>query len=362
MKLVTTLLARDEADVVEAQIAFHLNAGADLVIVTDNRSSDGTTEILESLAREGQVHLIREEGTDFRQSEWVTRMARLAATDFGADWVINTDADEFWWPRGGDLKEVLAAVPKRYGIVRAIWRPFCPRPARGEFFAESMIVRLTPDAPINDPSSPFRPQSKVAHRADPQVVVTNGNHGLQGSTLAPLHGWYPFEALHFPIRSLEQWERKNVVTLAGWRENPRGFGTAYHEKVVQAQKEGRTGESYEALLVDDDNLERGLEDGSLTIDTRLRDVLRTLRLPHGERAFALPSDRGDALSFPRPTVVEDAAYAVEAAALGEADVIRLQRRLDSLEQRLLTLEAQLPVRAYRRMSRTARRVLRRPTG
>ncbi len=79
MTLVMTLLARDEIDIVDSWLAFHLNAGVDFVIATDNRSQDGTTEMLEEYARSGQVHLIREPGEDLRQDEWVTRMARLAA-------------------------------------------------------------------------------------------------------------------------------------------------------------------------------------------------------------------------------------------------------------------------------------------
>ena len=42
MKLVLTLLVRNEADVVDANLAFHLNAGVDFVIATDNGSEDGS--------------------------------------------------------------------------------------------------------------------------------------------------------------------------------------------------------------------------------------------------------------------------------------------------------------------------------
>ena len=51
------------------------------------------------------------------------------------------------------------------------------------------------------------------------------------------------------------------------------------------------------------------------------------------REYVLPSAES-ALGFPTPTLVDDAEYAVEAAVLGEADVVRLQRRLDTLERRV----------------------------
>ena len=340
MKLVMTLLARDEADIVDEQIKFHLNAGVDFVIATDNLSQDGTTEILESYAKAGQLHLIREDGEYLQQAEWITRMGRLAATEFGADWVIHSDADEFWWPRGDSLKEVLASIPSRYGIVRALLRHFVPRPEDGSSFAERMTVRMSTSAPINDPRSLFRPNLKIIHRADPTVNVSIGAQRLIDSPFVPLRGWYPIEFFHFPVRSLEQCERKYSHQQTGPGQTP----SPYYDRVRSLIEQGRLEEVYAPLVVDDEALEQGLEQGSLVVDTRLRDALRSLR-------------DGHQLTFPRPTVVDEAAYAVDVAALGEADVVRLQRRLDTLEGRLLTVERRPSVRVENKLRRVGKRLL-----
>jgi hypothetical protein len=342
MKLVMTLLARDEADIVDANLAFHLNAGVDFVVAMDNLSQDGTTDILESYANSGQLHLIKQDSEYLRQADWITQLGRIAATDFGADWVIHSDADEFWWPRGESLKDVLASIPARYGVVRALLRHFVPRPDDGNSFAERMTVRMSASSPINDPRSLYRPNLKIVHRADPNVKVSIGAQRLLDSPLAPLRGWYPIEFFHFPVRSVEQCERKYAHQLVAPGQTP----SPYYDNVRKLIDEGGAQAVYDSLVVDDDAMRRGLEDGTLVVDERLRDALRTVR-------------EGAPLTFPRPSVVEEAAYAVDVAALGEADVVRLQRRLDTVEQRLLNVERRPGVRIERGLRRAAKRLLRR---
>jgi hypothetical protein len=353
MKLVMTLLARDEADIIESWLMFHLNAGADFVVATDNRSEDGTTEILERYSRAGYVHLIREPGEDLRQNDWVTRMARLAATDFAADWVINSDADEFWWPRGDSLRDVLDAIPARYGTVGAFLRVFVPRPDGPELFAERMTVRFSALAPINDPASLYKPIRKVIHRGHPEVRVTRGNHALVDSPFAPLRGWFPIEVFHFPLRSLTQCEHKAELQGTAFERYIARPPTAYHAKMFEALKSGTLPEYYDSLVVDDSELERGVSEERLVVDTRLRDALRLLPTDDDE----LPVGSAPLLEFTTPTLVDEATYAVEAATLGEADIVRLQRRLDTLEERLATIELRLPNRIYRKVTSPVKRVL-----
>jgi len=353
MRLVMTLIARDEADIVDSQVAFHLNAGVDHVVATDHASTDATTEILRRYERDGRLRLVRREG-DYHEAEWRTEMARVAATELGADWVFASDADEFWWPRGGSLPEVLEAIPSRYGIVRGFWRPFVPRPDDGAFFAERMTARLSPTAPINDPLSQWRPNAKVLHRAIADVVVGRGNHSVEAD-LVPLRGWFPVEVLHFPHRSREQFERKASV----WTATDTVRFHEAHRAAHDAVSSGRAAESYEALVVDDAELERGLAAGSLVVDERLRDVLRELAggpvgapAPSGPSPFRVAAEGERGLRFPIPDVVDDAGYAVDVATLGEADLVRAQRRLDELERRIADLERRPTARLGRLLGRT----------
>lgn len=336
-----TIVVRDEADILDANLAFHLNAGVDLVIAADDTSSDGTTEILEAYAREGFVHLIRQTGNEVLQMQWTTEMARSAATDFGADWVINADADEFWWPRGGDLKDVLRAVPARFGIVCAMWRNFAPRPADHPFFAERMTVRLSPRSPLLERNNPFWIERKVAHRADPHIHVGHGSHDVASDHLRLLRTWLPIEVLHFPVRTPEQATRK--WTSAYERRPAEGVERAgpHQEKAYQRVRAGQEAQLYESLVIDDASLEAAISAGTVAIDTRLRDVLRVLRLAseaEGRRQdFRVP--RPGEARLPLPQSGTDEAFVDDVSALAERDSLeKAHVRVQLLEKRLAALE------------------------
>ena len=65
-------------------------------------------------------------------------------------------------------RDVLDAIPPRYGTVGAFLRTFAPRPDSDAPFAERLTVRFSALAPINDPASLFKPIRKVIHRGHPR--------------------------------------------------------------------------------------------------------------------------------------------------------------------------------------------------
>jgi hypothetical protein len=286
MKLVMSMKVRDEADCIEQTLRYHLDQGADAWIVTDNGSTDGTLEVLKRFESDGVLKLIEEPGEDFRTEAhwWVTRMARLAATEMGADWVAHVDADEFWAPAEGTLHAALAAIPDEYGVVLAPRPEFPARGGEGDWW-ERMTIR--------EARSRLRP--KIAHRADPDAVLHRGAHDvdIEGEAGGSKHAgravmravkddadqsadsrlvWspiFPARVLHFPLRSFEQYKRRVETTLFHG-----GFDDKTHDELREAYDAGRLPELYESLLLSDADAEAGIADGGLVEDTRIRDWAR----------------------------------------------------------------------------------------
>lgn len=337
-----TLRTRDNEDIVGAQLAFHLNAGVDFVIATDHLSADGTRDILREHERAGHLRLICKDVEQYVPGQWVDDMARLAATEHGADWVIHADVDEFWWPRGGNLNDVLGAIPAPFGAVFGVWRHFAPRPEDGSYFAERMTLRLTARGPWMSPEHPFTLNVNVAHRADPNVRIRPGNHDVDVGPKV-LRGWFPIEVLHFPLRTLEQAAAK----YEKWsRTGPVNHGP-HVDAAVAYLRAGAFDEHYSRYVIPDDAVDAGLRDGLFTVDVRLRDALRRLAgdpahpLPGGYR---FPSGRPGAspLQFP-PLDIESAV-----ALADDVDVLpdpgrRMERRVEELEQRIARHEKRLDV-------------------
>lgn len=196
MKILATLLARDEEDILAAQLAHHQAMGVTDFIVTVNASSDRTRQIAENCPL---VRTIIDESSDmFQQGAWVTRMARLAC-DYSPDWIIHMDADEFW------CLPDFECLPKDHPFirVRTIYHHFPTRGIPDGTFDPHAQRFFIPDYRATQP--------KIIHRPMPELKIHSGNHSCMLRGRTPEFHEPSAETVfvhHYPIRSLSQFRRK----------------------------------------------------------------------------------------------------------------------------------------------------------
>lgn len=179
-KLIMTLLVKNEEQLLAHNLEFHHAMGVDGFIITDNNSTDTTPQIIERYRQRGWVlQVINETATDYSQKQWVDRMVMLAKNRYGADWVINADADEFWYVPNHDLKAELATT--HANVLQCAIRIVLPQ--EGLPWTEwRSSVRSVPSLQAYDLSiySIFTPQrEKVLHRTDGYLQISMGNHKVK---------------------------------------------------------------------------------------------------------------------------------------------------------------------------------------
>jgi Glycosyl transferase family 2 len=271
VKLAMTLLLRDNADIVEANLRYHLARGVDVVLVTDNGSRDGTVDIVDRYRGRGVAEIWHKHSSDFDQSAWVTRMARLAATEHAADWVINNDADELWWPKEGDLKQVFERIRPEYGRLIAPRTNFVARPDDSRHPFERMTFREVRPENVQGRLLP-----KTAHRGVPDIVVGPGCHNAYAPGLTVVPDQDPIHIFHYSRRSFAQFEQRIRNAAEIMKENPevRSNATWAWREAYRHLRDGTLREFYEARVVSDQAAQARIAAGELMLDRRVSHFVR----------------------------------------------------------------------------------------
>ena len=271
MTLAMTIVVRDNADILEANLRYHLARGVDVILATDNGSRDGTVDILERYIGRGVAEVWHEHTADFDHAGWVTRMARHAVNEHGADWIINSDADEMWWPKEGDLQHVFARIPDEFGLLVVPRTNFVARPDDGRHPFERMTLREVRS--YNPRGRQILP--KTAHRGVPDIVVSLGAHDASAPGLSTVPDADPIHIFHYGLRSYQQFEQRirNAAEIMG--DDPeRSNATMAWKQGYQHMRDGTLHEFYDSKVVDAQAAEEQIAAGELVVDRRLSHFLQ----------------------------------------------------------------------------------------
>lgn len=286
MKLAMSILVRDEAELLQANLRLHASLGVDCFVVTDNGSTDATPDVLREFARDHELLVIDEPRHDMQQDQWVERMAWAARDRLGADWILNSDADEFWLPEPGvELRSIFETdagvllFPRRnvlptqadvaaadYAFHRNRWKVVRPFDNAGDY--QERPWRLT-----EIPMTFTRLGDKAACRLAGLRSIQYGNHGAEHD--APVSRSDAVEIRHFPLRTYDEFLEKvhrHGTSLEANPALPDSIG--WHVRRWSGLRgQGLLEEEYRSLVPSAERMERYRREGVVAEDLGVADRL-----------------------------------------------------------------------------------------
>jgi glycosyltransferase involved in cell wall biosynthesis len=254
---------KDEITLVEKTIA-HLRAiGVDLIIAVDAYSTDGTADVLSACRSEDDFWFVQMSDLepDVEDKAWLRKNLELVQRA-NADWVIFLDADEFWLPASGSLRDCSALASSdllpvdRFNIALGMHGPVMPDELIPQRYEELLLfVEPIPDFRARLQANPDTrwisnvPVPKVMVRPDRIRALTEGMHDAVAVADVSLRRTKPGDLLiaHLPFTTAARFERKlaNARKLIAAHEYL-GEHFAWHWRHWLAlAEEGRIDEEFE---------------------------------------------------------------------------------------------------------------------
>lgn len=212
MKIVSITMVKNEVDIIESFVRYHLNI-VDEMIILDNCSNDETPLIINKLIDEGlPIIFITNSNNNFTQSFKMSMLLDKAFNEHGADIVCVLDGDEFLVSKNNlNPRDILKNLElSEYYLVK--WSTYVPTENDSfDFFIPKRIthvreenlesfykVIVTKEVYIN-----FSPKLEMGNH---DLIFPNGETPQKNID-------FNLRIAHFPIRSREQCMSKVIV---GW--------------------------------------------------------------------------------------------------------------------------------------------------
>ena len=225
-RVMALLMVRDENDIIAANIRHHAAIGVDAFVIIDHGSIDGTYEILEALRRDGfDISLFRRDRDKKPDiGEWYATLLDEIRRR-GGERSLQIDADEFWLPATGNFKTIRWTQPV---ISAARFNMLAPEDALRQpgLVLTSHQYRVCHPFPAEDYRESVLKDDKNFARAYPVLMTAIapkvafhmselGQLALAGHAIIDEDGQMlqpppdgEVVVFHYPIRSLEQFQRK----------------------------------------------------------------------------------------------------------------------------------------------------------
>lgn len=246
--LIMTLLVKNEEDIIEENLIFHKAMGVDGFIVTDNNSTDNTVLILKKYLDKGWIkEIIHETDDNYMQAAWVDKMILIAKNKYNVDWIINADADEFWYCKSGNIKNEISRT--KANILKCNMRCVLPEENK-EFYKWVNTVK-----PIENPElyklsrfSIYNPQfPKVMHRTSYYQKIHVGNHSVDMKYIKEEEN-QNILIYHYSIRDMMHFTNKVIIGGKALEKNPNKTMGVHCRYWYELYKQNKLTQEYNRII------------------------------------------------------------------------------------------------------------------